>query len=1414
MEALSGAADGGDRKVRFCIDRGGTFTDVYAEWWEEHTPWCVHPVQLKLLSVDPQHYVDAPAEGIRRVLEAHVLRRPLPKSQPIPSACVTAIRMGTTVATNNLLERKGERVCLLITRGFRDILQIANQARPHIFDLQVRKPGVLYEHVIECNERVALAEFVLPMHADMQKTQGSSAAQDDHEYAPPGQVVTGISGEDVVVLEKLDEDDLRAKLQHVYDTTGIRSVAIAFAHSYTYPEHECAAARIATEIGFTHVSTSAMLMPMVKLVSRGITSVVDAYLTPGIQAYIRGFFACFDSGIKKIPVYFMQSDGSLAPASEFYGFRAVLSGPAGGVVGFARTCYGRNRGQDQSEPLLSQQPVIGFDMGGTSTDVSRYDGEYDIIFENNNLAGVTVQAPQLDINTVAAGGGSRLLIENETFVVGPESVGAHPGPACYKKGGALAVTDANLVLGRLDADFFPRIFGPNEDEPLGVDASRVAFEKLYVDLEGTSLHTNLCGTAHPLEELALGFLNVANEAMCRPIRELSESRGHDPAKHVLAVFGGAGGQHACAIARILGMRAAFVHRYAGILSAYGMGLADVVSEQQEPIAIELSADAMPALCERYKVFESRARAYFREALGFDEQAENGSVDDVGGAQMRQQQHELHEGHRQRRIQMNHFLNLRYEGTDTAFMVRVHGIDDGDMDVANTNHAATTNKNRMQSRAEKMVEEFETRFRAQYRREFGFELTGRRILGDDARVQAVLKSPTAQSPKIAALGPDENPESAPVFKTRNVYWEVHPVGIASSDGNQHQRGMWMETRCYLWSMLKAGHVIAGPAVIVMDGATVVIEPRCEAIVDEEGNIDLLIAKAPSVRVDAGTAAKTEADAVQLSIFNNRFMSIAEQMGRALQRTSISTNIKERLDFSCAIFDPTGGLVANAPHVPVHLGAMSETIKWQLSYWNDPDREALQPGDVLCSNHPNAGGSHLPDITVITPVFEHQETAPDGSNGFNQIVFFVASRAHHADVGGSTPGSMPPFSTSLDEEGAAILSMKLVRGGVFQEDAVRDLLLAAHTRKVADNLSDLKAQIAANQKGIALIRELIRAYTLPIVHAYMRFVQDNAALAVRNMLGALVASRSATALSAVSSAEKHDETSPEAGEPTGHLVLQADDFMDDGTRIALKVTISREQEGYGAEFDFSGTGSQVRGNWNAPRAITMAAVIYSLRCLVDKDIPLNQGCMMPVRVHIPAGSVLDPAPGAAVVGGNVMTSQRVTDVILKAFGAVAASQGCMNNFTFGDASFGMYETIGGGCGAGPSWHGTSGVQTHMTNTRITDVEVLERRYPVLVREFSLRHNSGGRGTFNGGDGLCRKIEFLRPMVASICSERRGQYVPFGMAGGEPGQRGVNTWVHRQTGQEENIGGKASCHVIPGDVFCILTPGGGAWGRAEGF
>ncbi|XP_054168710.1 5-oxoprolinase-like [Oppia nitens] len=1254
---------------KFAIDRGGTFTDVFA----------ICPTGqiqvMKLLSEDPDHYKDAPLEAIYKILSSQLPDK-YTKRCNIDTKHIEWIRMGTTVATNALLERKGEPIALVVTKGFKDILEIGNQSRDDIFELNIKRPQLLYEEVIEVDERVVIKQDVCQIN---NKTC---------------EVVVGNTGDYLEIWKPINLQVLRQNLEKVF-AKGIKSLAVVLLHSYTFPKHEELVEKVAKDIGFTQITLSSHVIPMVKVVPRGLTACADAYLTPHIKDYIKGFSSGFRNGLQDLNVLFMQSDGGLASVNKFSGCRSILSGPAGGVVGFAHTTY---------DDLGNDLPIIGFDMGGTSTDVSRYSNAFEHTFETKT-AGITIQTPQLDIQTVAAGGGSKLYFRDGLFVVGPESAGAYPGPTCYRNNGSLTVTDANLCLGRIIPKYFPKIFGPQKDQPLDIKETNNAFIKLTDNinefLEKSESYEKKLLT---VEEVAIGFVKVANESMCRPIRAITQGKGYDTANHILACFGGAGGQHACAIARSLGMSKVFIHKYSGILSAFGMALADVVHEETIPTSFEYNIKYFDEMDKRIINMINKCNKELKLQDFKDED-----------------------------IKVEIYLNMRYEKTDFPVMTQTDGLT----------------KDSSQFCSE---DNFKNSFLTLYKREFGFTLSNRNILVDDIRVRGIG---SYNELKFSQKSSEKSNSMPQLIDETNCYFEY--LGH-------------LKTPIYLMNDLKYGHQIDGPAIIIDTNFTVLIEPNCRADITQKGNILIEVKRLKQ------TFLGTNLDPIQLSIFSHRFMSIAEQMGRVLQRTSISTNIKERLDFSCALFGPNGGLVSNAPHIPVHLGSMGKAVEFQLKHLKDD----LHSGDVILTNHPLAGGSHLPDLTVITPVFYSNDKKP---------IFFVANRGHHADIGGLTPGSMPPHSTSIYEEGAAIISFKLVKDGVFQEKGITDILMSpskykgcSGTRNLSNNLSDLRAQVAANQKGISLVTELIDFYGLDVIQAYMRYIQSNADLSVRQMLKQTV-------------------------ETLKTNKLFATDYMDFGSKIELKIEIN-ETTG-DAVFDFTGTDEEVYGNCNAPKAVVLSAVIYCLRCLVGHDMPLNQGCLSPIQVIIPDNCILSPAEDAAVVGGNVETSQRITDVILKAFGVCAASQGTMNNITFGDENIGYYETVAGGSGATAISHGTT-IHTHMTNTRITDIEIIEKRYPIIVQSFTINRGSGGTGRFNGGNGVIRQLLFRKQLILSVLTERR-VFSPFGMNGGNPGKRGKNLLKISKSGRTISLGSKTSVEVNAGDLFHLETPGGGGYGQS---
>jgi 5-oxoprolinase (ATP-hydrolysing) len=1323
---------------RFAIDRGGTFTDIIAH--VTHADGTVTQEVAKLLSVDPQHYPDAPSEGIRRILRKYVPGT-VAATGPVDVSHVEEVRMGTTVATNALLEHNGERCAMVLTDGFDDILTIRDQARPKLFALNIVKAQALPEQVMTAKERVR------PVSPKEQAAYTSS------EEWPSTWVRCGESFV-MDVLQPLDIADIRQKLQRSFDA-GIRSVAVCLLHSYAYAAHEQQVKRVAQKVGFPTISLSSELMALIKYVPRSITASVDAYLSPLILKYIESFKANFAHHLSGVRLYFIQSDGGLTSADTFYGYRAVLSGPAGGVVGYAHTC---------AEDLGDRVQAVGFDMGGTSTDVSRCEGATVHHTVEAEIAGTPVQAPQVQVHTVAAGGGSLLRWENGMFHVGPESAGAHPGPACYAKGGPLTVTDANLVLGHLHPDYFPKVFGPNADQPLDKAASLKAFTALAEDIARDR------GDAAPMsvEELAFAYVTVANEAMCRPIRNITEAHGYRCAEHALAVFGGAGGQHACAMARSLGMNKIYVHRLASILSAVGASVTDVVEERMASVRLDLHGEGLAPIVEQQFAELAASAAAQLQRLGFDKE----------------------------HIVVERFLSMQYEGTNMSLMIAEENHREA------TTAAETPSSSSSSPLPSFSAAKFETMYLAQYQQQYGFVLSeSRRIIVDGVRIRArgTLESQAErQAHAAAAETSTQRMLQQPPYSLHGEKAIPQPVSVTRS----YFASGWQEIPVY--HVDPANGPVHGPALLIMNGTSVLLEHESTAYTNDKGNVIIHTAQV----VEQFT---TELSPLPLSIFSHRFMSIAEQMGNALQRTSISTNIKERLDFSCAIFDPDGNLVANAPHIPVHLGAMGAAVRWQRNHYGD----SWKPGDVMLTNHPACGGSHLPDITVISAYFHE-----------GRVMFYVASRGHHTDVGGTTPGSMPPFSKSLLDEGAAIKTLKLVQEGIFNEEGIREALLApgklpgmSGCRTLEDSISDLRAQVAANNRGIQLLKGLIGSYTLEVVQAYMRHIQTTAELAARSVLQRI--------------AREYGKPGDEGDK--GVVTLQAADFMDDGTPICLRISIQRESGE--ATFDFTGSGSQVMNSTNCPTAVVHSAIIYCIRCLVDSDIPLNQGCMKPVKVIVPPSSILCPDDDLPVVAGNVTTSQRVTDVVLMALRAVANSHGCMNNFTLGAKDFAYYETICGGSGAGPSFAGTAAVHTHMTNTRLTDPEIFETRYPVLLRAFRVRQNSGGVGRFRGGDGVVRSILALCDMTAVLLSERR-VLAPHGLFDGGEGKRGLNmlyvpvsdttaphpgwataqemlhdaargTWMDEEAQplyHPRNIGGKNVVELKMGDIITIFTAGGG--------
>jgi 5-oxoprolinase (ATP-hydrolysing) len=1266
--------------IQIAIDRGGTFCDFIAKFPDR--PDYV----FKLLSVDLNNYKDAPTEGIRRILErAQDIK--IPKDEKLGLELITSIRMGTTVATNALLERKGAKVCLITTKGFKDVLAIGNQTRPHIFDLTAKKLGHLYTDVIEIDERVTIEGF----------SEGGGDKLKIMDSGEP-ELTHGVTGDVVRVIKKPDYEKITEQLTELYKGGEIKAIALCLLHSYTYPEHESKIAEICRSIGF-RVSVSHKLQPMIGMVNRASSTVADAYLSPIINNYIEGFGSGFKGGLEAFgnKLLFMQSNGGLCPWYKFTGLKAILSGPAGGMVGYGETCYDD----------LSQKATIGFDAGGTSTDVSRYSGSLEHIYDTV-VSEVSLQTPQLDISTVAAGGGSMLFWRNGMFVVGPESAGSDPGPACYRKGGPLTVTDANLFLGRLLPYYFPKIFGPNQDEALDFDLTSKKFKELTEEINKDKESEGIKLTP---EEVASGFLKVAVESMARPIRNLTEAKGFVTSEHNLACFGGSGGQFSVSLSKNLGISHVAIHKYSSLLSAYGIYLADIVIEKQSPTSFEYSQ-------ENYSILDQKIELLVDQA--FEEYHEQGLSPLETSVEV--------------------YLNMRYVGSDTHILIQ-KGKDEYNLD---------------------------SKFIERHNNEFGFTLD-RKVLVDDLQVLFIVKSTNKQKinpyNEFAQMTHTKNEDESKIMN--KIYFEGQG---------------WLESSVYHLPDLKVGTTICGPSIILDDTQTILIEPKSQASI-LSNHILIVVEQEEKPKISNEVV-----DPIQLSVFGHRFMSIAEQMGRTLQQTAISTNIKERLDFSCALFDRNGDLVANAPHVPIHLGAMSFAVKAQKEMWEGK----LQKGDVLVTNHPLAGGSHLPDITVITPVLDKD----------NNPVFWTASRGHHADIGSISAGSMPPNSKTIFDEGAAIITHKLCSDGKFDEEGITRLLLeepAKHpggsgTRTLSDNISDLKAQVAANYKGIILLNRLIEEFSLSVINLYMGAIQSTAEVAVRNLLRL-------------------------AYEKFHGKAMQAIDYLDDGTPISLQISINPTTGD--ADFDFTGSGDEIYGNLNAPRAILYSAVLYVLRCLISSDIPLNNGCLRPIKFKTREGSVVHPSIEAAVVGGNVETTQRIVDVMLKAFEAAAASQGTCNNFSFGindkenKISFGYYETICGGSGAGPTWDGQSVVQCHTTNTRITDTELFEKRYPVIIHEFSIRHGSGGNGLHKGGNGVIRDIQFTYPNLEVSCLMERRAMAPFGLLGGESGLRGVNKWYRKSETSDGYrrifLGGKCTVKVSKGDRIIIMTPGGGGFGTS---
>ncbi|TID22517.1 hypothetical protein CANINC_003292 [Pichia inconspicua] len=1271
--------------ISIAIDRGGTFTDVIFKYnGVEET--------FKLLSVDPSNYDDANIEGIRRVLEK-VTGKVIKRGEKLDTKCISSIRLGTTVATNALLERKGAKCALVTTKGFKDLLHIGDQSRPDLFALNIVKPGVLFEKVVEADERVTMPAFLVdPTGYD------AKDLVDNKEY------VLGETNEVFQILKPLDTQKLEQDLRKIKDE-GVDSIAIVFIHGFNYQKHEKQAGEIAEKIGFKHISLSHEILPVIKAVPRGQSTVVDAYLTPIVKDYIKSFLSGFKEDFEQhTRIEFMQSDGGLCSWKNFTGLKSLLSGPAGGVVGEAKTCYDKE----------NKIPLIGFDMGGTSTDVSRYAGEYEFSFESTT-AGIKIAAPQLDINTVAAGGGSILTYRNGVFAVGPESASAHPGPACYRKGGPLTITDANLFTGRILPEFFPKIFGPNEDQELDFEITKKKFEELTEQINKENP-----GITKTPQEVALGFLEVANFQMSKPIRDLTEAKGHNVATHSLASFGGAGGQHAGAIAKILKIKKVIIHKHSSILSAYGISLADVVKEIQEPCAETYSESSKEKLLSKCEELRKQCCEELKE-----------------------------QGVSESTIDYDIYFNMGYKGSDTKIMISQP--EDGD---------------------------FLKKFYDIHEREFAFNDKEKDVLVSDIRVRGTGN----------VIGGDG--ERSPYKDFETVEKKLVKEGLEEKTTPIYFDEGYLQSKFYFLNKLEIGTIIPGPALILDDTQTILVNPGSTAVIlPRHIMMDVDIENNVNISTDY-------VDPIQLAIFANRFMSIADDMSRTLQKISVSANIKERMDYSCALFDNEGNLTANAPNVPVHLGSMSAAIRYQLERWGDD----LHDGDILCTNSPSVGGTHLPDITIISPVFYE-----------GKIQFVVAARAHHSEIGGSAPGSSSSYAREIFEEGVNIESWKVVSNGKFDYEGLKKHFVdeprthgVSGTRNLDDNLSDLKAQIASNQRGINLLKELFDEYGSETVLFYMKNIKKTAEAAVRSFL------------------KKY------AAEHRDKLPLRAVDYMDDGSKIQVKIDINEEDGS--AVFDFTGTSLESYSNLNAPRSITFSTVIYTLRCLVNTDIPLNQGCLDPCTLIIPENSLINPSRFAAVCAGNGMTSQRITDCLFKAFGFTSATGGCMNGLNFGsgglDANgnmvkgFGYTETIGQGNCAGivekngvrTGFNGFSGTQTNMTNTKITDPEIFEQRYPVVLIQYCIRHGSGGRGKWNGGNGLIREIRFTSPVHVSLVTQRR-VFAPWGIYGGEDGKKGVNK-LGRNRGngiiQWIQLPSLAEIAMRKGDILWVATPGGGGFGK----
>ncbi len=1202
------SARGRDR-WQFWIDRGGTFTDVIARRPDGAL------VTHKLLSENPGRYRDAAVAGIRELLG-------IPANAAVPAEHIETVRMGTTVATNALLERKGEPTVLVITRGFGDALRIGYQDRPRIFDREIVLPEQLYGRVIEIDERLTA---------------------------------------DGTVLRAPQLDRLAGELRQTA-SDGFTAVAVVCLHSHLYPAHERAIGDVAKRLGFSQISLSSEVSPLMKLVPRGETCVVDAYLSPVLHRYVEQVA----DQLGGVRLMFMQSGGGLAEAHHFRGKDAILSGPAGGIVGMARMSR-----------LAGFTHVIGFDMGGTSTDVSHYAGDYERAF-HATVAGVRLRAPMLDIHTVAAGGGSILHFDGSRYRVGPDSAGADPGPACYRRGGPLTVTDANVMLGRIQPHYFPRVFGPDGDQPLDAEVVRTRFTQLAAEI------TRQTGDDRTPEQVAEGFLRIAVANMANAVRRISIQKGHDVARYALTTFGGAGAQHACAVADSLGIRTVLVPPMAGVLSALGIGMADTIAAREQSVELRLEPAAMARLTEVAAELERTTRTELRDQ-------------------------EVPED----RIEVRRTAHLRYDGTDTAVPVPLTDIGTMRSD-----------------------------FEASHRRLFSF-LMDRPVVAEAVGVEAVGLTVQPELPRLAdSCSGDTGPGPGTV--------------------SMHTSGQWLEVPLYLRERLGPSEAITGPAIIAEANATTVVDDGWAATVTEYGHLQLDRVRSPR----EAEAVSTDVDPVRLEIFNNLFMSIAEQMGLRLESTSQSVNIKERLDFSCALFDPDGNLIANAPHIPVHLGSMGSTVQEVIRR----NAGRMRPGDVYAVNDPYHGGTHLPDVTVVTPVYDAAGES---------VLFYVASRGHHAEIGGLTPGSMPAASTRIEHEGVLFDNWLLCSEGRFRETETRKLLRAVPypSRNPETNLADLRAQVAANEKGIEEVGAMIEHFGLDVVQAYMRHVQDNAEESVRQVIDEL---------------------------DDGRYSYRT----DSGAAIEVRVSVDRAARE--ATIDFTGTSPELTTNFNAPSSVVTAAVLYVFRTLVADDIPLNDGCLRPLHIVVPDGTMLSPRFPAAVVAGNVETSQAITGALYGALGVQAEGSGTMNNVTFGNEQHQYYETVGSGSGAGQGFDGAPVVQTHMTNSRLTDPEVLEWRLPVLLESFAIRRGSGGAGRWRGGDGAVRRLRFTEAVTVSTLASHR-TVPPYGMAGGKPGKLG-RTYVERAAGTVDELAGADSAELGPDDVLVVETPGGGGYGHPE--